>query len=83
MYPFIIYTAGVVNGIVENNQKKVDAKYKYGFLANASVLQLARTTTPKEAGVKLPFGMHFGVSCFVTGMIFCMGHMTSRMIKDI
>lgn len=82
MLPSIIYGAGMINGFAVNKNRKLDAKYKYGFLSLATVFNLA-TTLPATGPASLgAFGMSVAAAAFGTGATYCMGHMTARMLKD-
>ncbi len=80
--PSIVYGAGMINGFAMNKNRKIDAKYKYGFLSLASVFNLA-TILPSTGPVTLgAFGVSVSATLFGTGAVYCMGHMTARMLKD-
>ena len=82
MLPTIIYGVGMINGFAMNKNRKVDSKYKYGFLSTATVFNLA-TTLPTTGPVTLgAFGTSVTAAAFGTGAVYCMGHMTARMLKD-
>ena len=82
MLPSIIYGAGMINGFAMNKNRKLDAKYKYGFLSIATLFNIGNTlpaTGPVTLGA---FGVGVSAAVFGTGAVYCMGHMTARMLKD-
>lgn len=82
MLPTIIYGAGMINGFAVNQNRKLDTKYKYGFLSIATMFNIGNTLPATGLITLGAFGTGVAAATFGTGAVYCMGHMTARMLKD-
>jgi hypothetical protein len=77
--PILNYTAGYMHGNASVGGRKPDAKYTYSFLGTSTLFSFGYA-----ANIKPPVHPLLAItaSIFATGGMFCMGHMTARMVKD-
>lgn len=77
--PILNYTAGYMHGNATVHGRKPDPKYTYSFLGTSTLFSFGFATTIKPPVHPL---VAITASIFASGGMFCMGHMTARMIRD-
>ena len=79
IFPILNYTTGFIHGNTTRVGKKPAPKYTYSFLGTSTLFGYGYITTIKPQVHPL---LAITASIFATGGMFCMGHMTGRMISD-